>query len=65
MRCACALHPPHRYLTEEFGVSDIRAGTLYGLWGTLLTLYGFALGGMIDVLGVFGQWSGCWQVPLV
>ncbi|GAB4823238.1 hypothetical protein N2152v2_010284 [Parachlorella kessleri] len=40
------------YLTEEFGISDYRAGTLYGLWGTLLTAYGFLLGGAIDILGV-------------
>ena len=39
------------YLTEEFGISDYRAGTLYGLWGTLLTAYGFLLGGAIDFLG--------------
>lgn len=39
------------YLTEEFGIDDYRAGTLYGLWGTLLTAYGFLLGGMIDYLG--------------
>lgn len=45
------------YLTEEFGVSDYRAGTLYGAWGTLLTAYGFLLGGAIDVLGAL--WRGC------
>lgn len=27
------------------------AGFWYGLWGTLLTAYGFALGGLIDYLG--------------
>ena len=51
--------PPYRslsrlftlYLTEEFGVSDYRAGFYYGLWGTLLTAYGFLLGGLIDFLG--------------
>ncbi|PSC67761.1 MFS general substrate transporter [Micractinium conductrix] len=52
------------YLTEEFGVSDIRAGTLYGLWGTLLTLYGFALGGMIDVLGVKGSLVTCFVLNI-
>jgi hypothetical protein len=43
------------YLTEEFGVSDYRAGFYYGLWGTLLTAYGFLLGGLIDFLG---RWVG-------
>lgn len=28
-----------------------QAGTIYGLWGTVLTLYGFLLGGTIDMLG--------------
>lgn len=39
------------YLTENFGVDDYNAGVLYGLWGTLLTAYGFFLGGAIDILG--------------
>ena len=32
-------------------MSDYRAGFYYGLWGTLLTAYGFLLGGLIDFLG--------------
>ncbi len=33
-------------------MSDVAAGAAYGLWGTLSTLYGLALGPAIDVLGV-------------
>eukprot|EP00887_Chlorella_sp_A99_P006636 scaffold3.g6636.t1 len=40
------------FLTEDFGISDVAAGTYYGLWGTLLTAYGFLGGGAIDWLGV-------------
>jgi proton-dependent oligopeptide transporter, POT family len=40
------------YLTEQFGFSDMSAGTIYGLWGTLLTLYGLFLGGAIDWMGI-------------
>ncbi|KAK9797081.1 hypothetical protein WJX73_005081 [Symbiochloris irregularis] len=43
------------YLTDTFGVSDEKAGTLYGLWGGLSTLYGFIFGWLIDFLGV--KWS--------
>lgn len=46
------------YLTENFGVDDLTAGTLYGLWGTLLVLYGFILGGAIDFLGEAGPGRG-------
>jgi sugar phosphate permease len=40
------------YLTEQYGIEDVKAGTYYGLWGTLLVAYGFALGGAIDFLGI-------------
>ena len=43
---------PQIYLTEEFGMSDVAAGAAYGLWGSLSTVYGFALGPAIDALGV-------------
>lgn len=36
-------------------MDDVAAGTLYGLWGTLLVLYGFLLGGAIDLLGARGS----------
>lgn len=49
------------YLTEDFGISDLTAGTLYGVWGMLLTAYGFFLGGAIDFLGALGvQFSTFW-----
>jgi len=28
------------FLTDEFGISDVRAGAYYGAWGTAITLYG-------------------------
>ncbi len=34
------------------------AGFWYGLWGTLLTAYGFALGGLIDYLGALLHLGG-------
>lgn len=40
------------YLTEEFGIGDVQAGTVYGAWGTLLTAYGLLLGSAIDWMGV-------------
>ena len=33
-------------------MSDVAAGAAYGLWGSLSTVYGFALGPAIDALGV-------------
>ncbi|KAL4424382.1 hypothetical protein ABPG75_001683 [Micractinium tetrahymenae] len=52
------------YLTEEFGISDYRAGFFYGLWGTLLTSYGFLLGGLIDILGVKGSLVICFLLNI-
>ncbi|KAL4420864.1 hypothetical protein ABPG77_002823 [Micractinium sp. CCAP 211/92] len=52
------------YLTEDFGISDYRAGFFYGLWGTLLTSYGFLLGGLIDVLGVKGSLVICFLLNI-
>lgn len=40
------------YLSSEFGVSDVRAGSIYGLWGTLLTVYGVACGPVVDAAGI-------------
>lgn len=40
------------YLTQEFGFSDLAAGTLYGVWGILISTYGFATAVLIDRLGV-------------
>ena len=39
-------HPLH------FGFSDEQAGLYYGLFGTLISVYGFAMGVIIDNLGV-------------
>lgn len=40
------------FLSEEFGLSDSSAGFHYGLFGTLITIYGFFMGFVIDNLGV-------------
>lgn len=40
------------FLSSEFGFSDYHAGTLYGAWGALVTLFGLANGVIIDNLGV-------------
>lgn len=39
-------------LTSEFGVSDVRAGAYYGVWGTAIVLYGVLTGFLVDYLGV-------------
>ncbi len=40
------------FLSEDFGYSDYQAGTIYGLWGALVTLFGLTTGPIIDKLGV-------------
>ena len=40
------------YLSDEFGVDDVTAGTYYGLWGTAITVYGVLTGFLVDALGV-------------
>jgi POT family proton-dependent oligopeptide transporter len=40
------------YLHEEFGVSDIEAGTVYGLWGAAITFWGLTTSWLNDNLGV-------------
>lgn len=40
------------FLSEDFGYSDIAAGTLYGAWGALITIYGLVAGCIVDNLGV-------------
>ncbi len=40
------------FLSDEYGFSDLEAGTMYGIWGLLITLYGFVTGIFIDKLGV-------------
>lgn len=43
------------FLTDDFGYTDVEAGTIYGLWGALITVYGLLTGPLIDRLGV--SWS--------
>eukprot|EP00386_Alphamonas_edax_P009708 GDKI01031815.1.p1 GENE.GDKI01031815.1~~GDKI01031815.1.p1 ORF type:complete len:263 (-),score=48.84 GDKI01031815.1:121-909(-) len=43
------------FLSEEFGLGDEQAGFVYGLYGMLVSVYGFLIGLVIDHLGV--KWS--------
>lgn len=40
------------FLSDDFGFSDIQAGVVYGVWGTLITIYGLIAGWIADNLGV-------------
>jgi proton-dependent oligopeptide transporter, POT family len=40
------------FLSTDFYYSDITAGTLYGSWGALTTIYGLLTGFIIDNIGV-------------
>eukprot|EP00531_Pseudo-nitzschia_arenysensis_P001691 CAMPEP_0116142860 /NCGR_PEP_ID=MMETSP0329-20121206/15134_1 /TAXON_ID=697910 /ORGANISM="Pseudo-nitzschia arenysensis, Strain B593" /LENGTH=527 /DNA_ID=CAMNT_0003638125 /DNA_START=162 /DNA_END=1742 /DNA_ORIENTATION=+ len=40
------------FLSDEFGYSDIQAGTIYGAWGAMITVYGFCTGFLVDNFGV-------------
>lgn len=40
------------FLSSDFGFSDIEAGTIYGAWGALITIYGLITGVIVDNLGV-------------
>ena len=53
------------YLTEEFGIGDLTAGTIYGLWGSLLTAYGLLLGGAIDWMGIKPSLIICFAMAAV
>jgi len=40
------------FLSSDFGFSDIEAGTIYGAWGAMITVYGFCTGFLVDNFGV-------------
>jgi hypothetical protein len=40
------------YLHQEFAISDMEAGTVYGMWGLAITLWGLATAWINDNLGV-------------
>jgi len=40
------------FLSSEYGYSDISAGTIYGAYGALITVFGLCVGVLIDKLGV-------------
>ncbi|BDA46855.1 hypothetical protein COCOBI_09-3080 [Coccomyxa sp. Obi] len=52
------------YLTQKFGVSDIEAGTLYGLWGTLLVANGIIFSPVIDLIGFRGSLIVCYIINI-
>lgn len=41
--------------SDQFGYTDIEAGTHFGVWGVLISVYGLATGILIDGIGV--KWS--------
>lgn len=43
------------YLSDEFDFTDEEAGWAYGIYGMLITVYGFFMGTVIDNIGV--KWS--------
>jgi MFS family permease len=38
--------------SDDFNYTDIEAGTIYGVWGMMITVYGFITGFVVDNLGV-------------
>ena len=38
--------------SDDFNYTDIEAGTIYGVWGMMITVYGFLTGFIVDNLGV-------------
>lgn len=40
------------FLSDEFGLSDVQAGAVYGAYGALITVFGLLTGTVIDNLGV-------------
>jgi len=40
------------YLSSEFGLTDIEAGAIYGMYGALTSVAGFMIGFLVDNLGV-------------
>ena len=42
----------HTFDLQEFGLTDLEAGVMYGAYGMLTSLYGFVMGFAVDNLGV-------------
>jgi POT family proton-dependent oligopeptide transporter len=40
------------FLSDDFDYTDVQAGTIYGVWGMMITVYGFCMGFVVDNLGV-------------
>jgi dipeptide/tripeptide permease len=40
------------YMHDEFGVPDVKAGAIYGMWGAIITLLGICTSWLNDGLGV-------------
>ncbi len=53
-------------LSDKFGMTDVRAGAAYGLWGAFVTIYGLLVGAVVDNLRVAACLSmGFAQILLV
>ena len=40
------------FLSDDFGYTDLEAGTMYGVFGMMITVYGLCTGCLVDNLGV-------------
>ena len=40
------------FLSDDFNFNDVQAGSIYGAWGALITIFGLFTGTIIDNLGV-------------
>ena len=40
------------FLSHDFNYTDVQAGTIYGTWGAVITVYGLFAGVVVDNLGV-------------
>lgn len=40
------------FLTQEYNYKDVGSGTLYGVWGVLISVYGLLTGLLVDKIGV-------------
>jgi hypothetical protein len=53
-------------LSDKFGMTNVRAGAAYGLWGALVTIYGLLAGAVVNNLRVVACLSmGFAQILLV
>jgi len=53
------------FLSSDFGFSDVEAGTAYGAWGALVTVFGLLTGFVIDSWGVAASLRVGFAISLV